>query len=134
MLLKRQKLITSNFIWTKSLFLEHLSNNYYTNIVCARKIEFLYKITCCCQFFMLFFQFHIFFFTFCVFPYIIMYTLNIIKAIKKRNTKKVRDSIYENYCKWIGFSKEESYFSLKRVKKKGCFASKEIDKKCTWSS
>ena len=46
-----------------------------------------------------------------------MYTLNIIKAIKKKNTNKIRDFIYESFYKRIGFSEEESYCSLKCLKK-----------------
>ena len=43
----------------------------------------------------------------------------------------IRDFIYENYYKWIGFSKENSYSSLKRSKKKKSlllFANKLIEK------
>ena len=36
-----------------------------------------------------------------------MYTLNIIKALKKMNAIEIRDFIYENHYKQIGFSKEE---------------------------
>ena len=39
-----------------------------------------------------------------------MYTLNIIKAIKKMNAIEIRDFISENYYKQIGFSKEESRY------------------------
>ena len=46
-----------------------------------------------------------------------MYTLNIIKAIKKMNANEIRYFVYENYYERIGFSKEESCFSLKRLKK-----------------
>ena len=46
-----------------------------------------------------------------------MYTLNIIKAIKKINANEMRDLIYENYYKSIVYSKEESYCSLKLLKK-----------------
>ena len=45
-----------------------------------------------------------------------MYTLNIIKSIKKMNANNIRGFIYQNYHKRIGFSKEES--SLKGLKKK----------------
>ena len=47
-----------------------------------------------------------------------MYTLNIIKAIKKTNANKIRDFIYENYCKRIVFSIEVSYGSLNARKNK----------------
>ena len=46
-----------------------------------------------------------------------MYALNIVKAIKRMNANKIRYFIYENYNKRIGFSKEESCYSLKRFKK-----------------
>ena len=39
-----------------------------------------------------------------------MYIPNIARAIKKMNVNKIRDFIYENYYKRLGFSKEESYF------------------------
>ena len=60
-----------------------------------------------------------------------MYTLNIIKAIKKMNANEIRDFIYENYYERIGFSKEESCFSLKRLKKERYFTCEQINKKCT---
>ena len=46
-----------------------------------------------------------------------MHTLGIARAIKKMNANKTGDFIYENYSKRIRFSKEESYCSLKRLKK-----------------
>ena len=46
-----------------------------------------------------------------------MYTLNITKAIKKISVNDIIDFIYENYYKQIGFSKEDCYRSLKRLKK-----------------
>ena len=47
-----------------------------------------------------------------------MFTLNIIKAIKKMPVNYMRDFIFENYYKQIGFSKEESYYSMKHLKRK----------------
>ena len=41
-----------------------------------------------------------------------MYTLNIAKAIKKMSVNDIRDFIFENYNKQIGFSNEGSYYSL----------------------
>ena len=38
-----------------------------------------------------------------------MYTLSITKAIKKMSVNDIRDFIFENYYKRIGFSKENSY-------------------------
>ena len=39
-----------------------------------------------------------------------MYTLNIAKAIKKMSGNEIKDFIFENYYKIIGFSKESSYY------------------------
>ena len=76
--------IISNFIQTKSLFLESISNNCWTNIVFTLRITLLYNITCYPHFLCYFFHLYkIFFFTFCVFLYIIIYTLIIARAIKK---------------------------------------------------
>ena len=47
-----------------------------------------------------------------------MYILNIAKALKKRSVNEIKDFIFENYYKRIGFSKESSYYSMKRLKKK----------------
>ena len=38
-----------------------------------------------------------------------MYLLNIAKTIKKMSMNEVRDFIFENYYKRIGFLKESSY-------------------------
>ena len=47
-----------------------------------------------------------------------MYILNIARAIKKMPNNEIRDFIFENYYKRIGFSKENSYYSMKHLKKK----------------
>ena len=47
-----------------------------------------------------------------------MYTLNVIKAIKKMSVKKIQDFIFENVYNRIGFSWENSYYSIKRLKRK----------------
>ena len=47
-----------------------------------------------------------------------MYILNIAKAIKKISINEIKDFILESYYKRIAFSKENSYFSIKRFKKK----------------
>ena len=47
-----------------------------------------------------------------------MCTLNITKATKKMSASDIRDFIQETYYKQIGFSKEDSYHSIKRSKKK----------------
>ena len=47
-----------------------------------------------------------------------MYILNIANAIKKMTIKELKDLIFENYYRQIGFTKENSYYSIKRQKKK----------------
>ena len=47
-----------------------------------------------------------------------MYILNIARAIKKMSVNEIRDFIFENYYRRIGFSKESSYNSMKRLNKK----------------
>ena len=47
-----------------------------------------------------------------------MYTLNIARTLKNRPVNEIRDFIFENYYKRIGFSKERSYYSMKRLKRK----------------
>ena len=47
-----------------------------------------------------------------------MYTLNIARTIKTMSINETRDFIFENYYKRIGFSKETSYYSVKRLKRK----------------
>ena len=47
-----------------------------------------------------------------------MYVLNIAKAIKKMSVIEIRDVTFEDPCKLIGFSKENSYCIMKRLKKK----------------
>ena len=42
-----------------------------------------------------------------------MYTLNIVNAMKKVAVNKIRDFIFEKYYKRIGFSKDNSYYSMK---------------------
>ena len=41
-----------------------------------------------------------------------MYIHNIENAIRKSSVKDLREFILENYLKQIGFTKEDSYFSL----------------------
>ena len=43
--------------------------------------------------------------------------LNISRAAKKMAFKELRDSIFENYYKLIGFVKERSYYLIKRLKR-----------------
>ena len=48
-----------------------------------------------------------------------MYILNTGKAIKKISIYEIKDLIFENYYKRVGFSKENSYYySMKHLKKK----------------
>ena len=47
-----------------------------------------------------------------------MYLLNIARAIKKMYVDEIRDFIFENYYKRIGFFTESSYYSMKGSKKK----------------
>ena len=47
-----------------------------------------------------------------------MYTLNISRAIKRMSVNEMKDFIFENYYKKIGFSKESSYYSIKCLKRK----------------
>ena len=73
---------------------------------------FLYKIAIndlLSPFLMLYFYpYHIVFFYFCVFLYIIMCTLNISRAIKRRSFNEIRDFIFENYYQRISCSKENN--------------------------
>ena len=47
-----------------------------------------------------------------------MYNLNTARAIKKMSVNGIRDFIFENYYKQNGFSKKDSYYSMKRLKRK----------------
>ena len=59
-----------------------------------------------------------------------MYNLNISKAIKKMSVNDMTEFVFENYYKRIGFSKEDSYYSVKRLKRKDLLllANKLIEK------
>ena len=56
--------------------------------------------------------------------------LNIAKAVKKMTVNEIRDFIFENYLKGIGFSKENSY-SMKRLEIRFVVACKQINRKNT---
>ena len=58
-----------------------------------------------------------------------MYILNIAKAIKKMSANEIRDFIFENYYKRIGFFKEYKYYSMKHLKKIFVVACKQINRK-----
>ena len=47
-----------------------------------------------------------------------MYTLNTVKAMKKMFVNEIRNFIFENYYKQVGFSKEGSYYLMKRLIRK----------------
>ena len=47
-----------------------------------------------------------------------MYTLNFAGAIKNISINEIRDFIFGNYYKRNWFSKENSYSSMKRLKRK----------------
>ena len=46
-----------------------------------------------------------------------MYILSITRAIKKMSANKITDFFLESYSKRIEFSKENSYYSIKHLKK-----------------
>ena len=60
------------------------------------------------------------FLLFLFFEYIIMYKLTILSALKQMTIKELKDIIYENYYRRIGFPKESSYHSMKHKKKNIC--------------
>ena len=47
-----------------------------------------------------------------------MCILNLARAIKKVLVNEIRDFIFENFCNRIGFSKENSYYSVEHLKRK----------------
>ena len=46
-----------------------------------------------------------------------MHILDTTKTIKNMSINEIKDCIFENYYKRIGFSTESSYYSMKRLKK-----------------
>ena len=50
------------------------------------------------------------------------------------SVNEIKDFIFANHYKRIGFSKENNYYSMKRFKERFIVASKQINKKITWSS
>ena len=61
-----------------------------------------------------------------------MYILNIKDSIKKMAVKIVREFIFENCYKPIGFTKNDSYYLLKKAKKDlALFTNKLTTKKNT---
>ena len=55
-----------------------------------------------------------------------MYKLNIVNAIRKMTINKLRDFFYENYYSKIRFTKENSFYSIKRQKKRFTIILKQI--------
>ena len=47
-----------------------------------------------------------------------MYIVIIARGIKKMSVNEIKDFMFENDYKLIGFSKEINYYSMKRLKKK----------------
>ena len=47
-----------------------------------------------------------------------MYTLNVVRVIKKMSVNEIKSFIFENYFKRIRFSKKNNYYSMKRLKRK----------------
>ena len=52
------------------------------------------------------------------FPIMVMYILNIVRAIKKKTIKELKEFIFENYHQRMGFARENSYCSMKHQEKK----------------
>ena len=49
-----------------------------------------------------------------------MYILDVATGIKKMSNNEIRDFIFENFYKPIGFFKENINYSMKHLKKKIC--------------
>ena len=59
-----------------------------------------------------------------------MYILNFASTVKKMSVNEIRYLIFENYCKRVGFSKENSHCSINCFKKKRFIvACKKVNKK-----
>ena len=58
-----------------------------------------------------------------------MYILNIVRAIEKMSVNEIRHFLFENYYKRVGFSKENSYYSMKHMVKKINVTCKQINRK-----
>ena len=52
-----------------------------------------------------------------------VYILNILNVLKK-TVKELKEFIFENYYRGIGFTGENSYYSMKHQKKKICYCLK----------
>ena len=60
-----------------------------------------------------------------------MYIQYFARAIKRMSVSEIRDFIFENYYKRFGNSKENSYYSIKRLKKRFIVDRKQINRKNT---
>ena len=54
------------------------------------------------------------------FPNIAMYILNIVSAIKQITVKELKDFIFGDSYEKMGFGRENSYYSMKYLKKRIC--------------
>ena len=57
-----------------------------------------------------------------------MYILNIASTVKYMSIDEIKDFIFENYYKQIGFSEESSYYSMKRLKKNSLLLANKLIK------
>ena len=58
-----------------------------------------------------------------------MYILNLLSTVNKKKTvKELKDFIFENYYRGIGFTNENSYYSMKKMKDLLLLATKLIEK------
>ena len=80
---------------------------------------------------MLFFHLHKIFFYFFCFPIYNNLYPKYCQSYKKIPFNEIRDFTFENYYKRIGFSKENSYYSMKHLKKRFVVACKQITRKNT---
>ena len=101
---------------------------YANNVVFALKIRFsLYKIVITYLLSPLFNAiFHFYKIILCLcFPYVIMYTLYISKAIENMSIDEIQGFIFEIYYKENEFSKENNCYSKKHIRKTICCCSQK---------
>ena len=58
-----------------------------------------------------------------------MYILNLVRVIKRMSIHEFKDFIFENYHKRIRFSKENSNYSMKRLRKKKIYCCSQLIEK-----
>ena len=112
----------------------NLKTHLLNNIVCTLKIRLCsYKIVTNYLlspfFYMSVIPFFLYFFCF---SNTIMFNLNIASAIKKMPVNKLRDFIFENFHKRIGFVKKEFIIKWNVWKKRFFVPYKQINRKYTW--